>query len=232
VRPEPADAAVLLHLLDMIVLVGRSGQRPDECDRVGERLFGNPGEDGRAELGIATGVVEQDRACFAELQGGGIQVVDRAESFLFAGTPGLERQFGGQCIEHVECVVQRGCLEDAGEGQQGGDSPVWRHPRDRCRPGRAGVPGQGVEPARRDMAQVQATHVQRPDLHESIQGHHQGRAAHARGAFPQPVQRCLPVPLGDDHQRLQPRALFGAGGAGHGLPEAARRAVADLGHQA
>ena len=46
-------------------------------------LFGDAGEDGRAELGIATGVVEQDRARFAELQGGGIQVVDRAESFLF-----------------------------------------------------------------------------------------------------------------------------------------------------
>ena len=82
------------------------------------------------------------------------------------------------------------------------------------------------------MAQIQATHVQGPDLHESIQGSNQGWAAHARGAFPQPVQRRLPVPLGDNHQRLQPCALFGAGCTGQCLPEAARRAVAYLGHQA
>jgi hypothetical protein len=232
VGPEPANAAVLLDLLGMVVVVGRPGQRPDEGDRLGEGWFGDPGKNGRAELGIATGIVEQDRARFAELQGGGIQIVNRAESFLSAGTSGLERQFGDQRIEHVEGVVQRSRLEDAGEGQQGGDSPVRRHPRDGCRPDRAGVPGQGVDPAGRDMTQVQATHVQRSDFHESIQGRHQSRAAHACGAIPEPVQRRLSAPLGDDHQRLQPRALFGAEGTGQGLPKSTRRAIADLGHQA
>ena len=89
VGPEPADAAVLLDLLGMVVVVGRPGQHPDEGDRIGEGWFGHPGKNGRAELGIATGVVEQDRARFAELEGGGIQIVDRAESFLSAGTSGL-----------------------------------------------------------------------------------------------------------------------------------------------
>jgi hypothetical protein len=116
VGPEPADSAVLLHQLGVIAVVGRSGQCPDAGDRLGQGLSGHAGEDGRAEPGIAAGVIEQDRACLAELQGGGIQVVERAEPFLPSGPPDLERQLGDQGIEDVEGVVQRRGLEDAGEG--------------------------------------------------------------------------------------------------------------------
>ena len=92
----------------------------DAGNRLSQALFGHAGEDGGAEMGIATGIVEQHLARLPELQRGGIQVVDGAESFLASGTLGLNRQLGDQRIEHVEGVVQCGGLEDAGEGQQGG----------------------------------------------------------------------------------------------------------------
>ena len=193
---------------------------------------GDAGEGQGSHPGRATGLVEQDRADVAELQGGRIQVAERAESFLLSGELGLGQQIGDDQVQQVQGVVQRRRLEGPGEGQQGGDPPVRWHPRDHRRPGRGGMAGQGLEPTRGHPRQVEFRDAQGTDLFEPLQGGDQGRAAHPGRGTAKPVQVALPGPLGHDQQRLQPLTLLGVGGGGEDTPEAGRRPITRLGDRA
>ena len=173
--PEAADAAVALKQFALVVVLRAAGpgSRPGPPPpRVGAWGRGRrPWDRTRAR---ATGLVEQDRAGLAELQRGRIQVAERAEPCLFSGALGLGQQVRDDQVQQVQGVVQRRGLEGPGEGQQGGDPPVPWHPRDRRRPGRGGMTGQGLEPTRGHSRQVEFRDAQGADLLESLAGRRPG----------------------------------------------------------
>ena len=217
-----------------VVVVGRPGQRPDLGHRLGEAWSGDAGEDGRAELGVATGVVEQDArtprgvagrrhpgrgacggvparpACSARSEQSGDQRSSRSRASSSAASP---RRPGRRPAG----------WRPAGPGASGrwlaAQAAAAYRARASTRP-----------PATR--RQVEAAHAQGSDLLESLQGRDQGRAAHPRRGAAEPVQGRLPGTLGDDQQAPPAaRACSASGARARALPEAGGRPVADLGHQ-
>ena len=73
----------------MVVVVGGRASALDEGHRLRELIaLETRAKTVERSWARATGLVEQDRADVAELQGGGIQVVERAKSFLLSGESG------------------------------------------------------------------------------------------------------------------------------------------------
>ena len=180
---------------------------------------------------IGTRFVEKDGARLAQLQGGGIQIAERAEPLLLPEVLGLGDDVRDQEVQQVQGIVLSRGLEGPGERQQGGDPPVGGHARDGLGTSGGGVTGQGLQPAGSDAGQREFTDSQGTNLREPIQGRDQCRTAHPGGSAAKSVQRALTRPIGDEQQSLQPRALRRVRHRGEDAPQPGRRAVSHDGDQ-
>ena len=72
-------------------------------------------------------LVQEDLDGLPELQGGGIQVTQGPQPFLFAFVLGAPDDIGDQEIEHVQGIIHRDAFEGMRKGEQGGQPSLWGH---------------------------------------------------------------------------------------------------------
>src|SRR3954447_1254998 len=88
-REEAAYPAITSHEFLVVVVLRWSGQGSDQGHHFPETWLGDAREYRGSDLPIGTRFVEEDGTRLAQLQGGGIQVAERAESLLLAEVSGL-----------------------------------------------------------------------------------------------------------------------------------------------
>ena len=230
-RQKAAYPAITPHEFLVVVVLRRSGEGLDQGHRFPETRLGDAREYRGSDLPIDTRFVEKDGARLAQLQGGGIQVAERAEPLLLPEVSGLSGDVRDQEVQQVQGIVLSRGLEGPGERQQRGDSPVAGHAHDGLGASGGGVTGHGLQPSRRDAGQRQFTDPQGTDLREPIQSCDQCRTAHPSGSAAKSVPWALARPLGDEQQGLQPRALRGVRRCDQHTPQPGRRAVSHNGNQ-
>ena len=172
---------------------GRPGGGVDSFDGGGELLTGHGAPNRRPQRGQAAGWrVEQDLDGVAELPGGQVKCRQGPQPFPGAGPVGPVgpgQQGAQELVEQVEGVITRVGLQLPRRRQQGRGATLLAHPGNRLRPRGGHVPGEGLQPAGWDEAQVQVADAQRPDLLQAVQRSQQPGGGDAGRAAPQPLQR-------------------------------------------
>ena len=132
-RGRVSDFAMIFPELREIGIIAGLGERPDALDRGDERVAVDQIEHGFAHLAVGRFLIENNDPCIAELERGGVEIAQRAQSGLLRRCVGLCEHRSGDSVEQVDDVVSSRRLQRPDEGKEGGRAPVVRKPRDRLR---------------------------------------------------------------------------------------------------
>lgn len=122
-------------------------------------------------------------------------------------------------------------LQPAGEGDEGGDSPLFGHSVDRLGFDGDRHPRECVHPSWRHPGKIERTRFQRAYLPQPAQCPHQFRSADAGRSLPEPAEGGLPCAGFDCQKAFQPSALIFVGKARERAVESPAGTVPHSDHQ-
>ena len=171
---------------------------PDEQVDLLQRMRRSPARGTKAKAactnrGIVHGVVHQNGAGLAQLEGGRIEVADGAQARLLADGRRIGKQLRHDDIKQVKHVVLRTRFQRAHEGQQRRHAALLRHARDGLRLGDSREAGERRHAAGRDVGRPGQACGQQAHLVETFDSARQlGAAAQVRPVA-QPIERARPA---------------------------------------
>jgi len=159
---------VALDEFSVIVVVGRPSQQFHLGASLEEALTRHSRTGVRPYSRSLNLLVQQDLQSLPKLSGGGIQVMQGPQPFLFTFLMGSPDDIGDQQIKQVNGIVHGRALKGLSKGQEGGRASLESHTSDGLSPCRSAVASYGTKAIERQVLKREVTDAKRTDLREPM----------------------------------------------------------------